>query len=125
MNCLAFNPFNEWVVATGSTDKTVKLFDLRKIDTSLHTFDCHKYVFSFCCHFSARSCFRFSLKKISTLLVLHTYIVLFMLVNSSYGFVFFRVIREEVFQVGWSPKNETILASCCLGRRLMVWDLSM
>lgn len=34
------------------------------------------------------------------------------------------VIREEVFQVGWSPKNETILASCCLGRRLMVWDLS-
>ena len=32
--------------------------------------------------------------------------------------------REEVFQVGWSPKNETILASCCLGRRLMVWDLS-
>ncbi|PWZ56571.1 hypothetical protein Zm00014a_031834 [Zea mays] len=73
VNCLAFHPFNEWVVATGSTDKTVKLFDLRKIDTSLHTFDCHK---------------------------------------------------EEVFQVGWSPKNETILASCCLGRRLMVWDLS-
>lgn len=32
--------------------------------------------------------------------------------------------REEVFQVGWSPTNETILASCCLGRRLMVWDLS-
>ncbi|TVU18586.1 hypothetical protein EJB05_34693, partial [Eragrostis curvula] len=34
------------------------------------------------------------------------------------------VIREEVVQVGWSPKNETILASSCLGRRLMVWDLS-
>ncbi|KAL2555692.1 immediate early response 3-interacting protein 1-like [Forsythia ovata] len=31
---------------------------------------------------------------------------------------------DEVFQVGWNPKNETILASCCLGRRLMVWDLS-
>ncbi|KAB2626656.1 equilibrative nucleotide transporter 3-like [Pyrus ussuriensis x Pyrus communis] len=73
VNCLAFNPFNEWVIATGSTDKTVKLFDLRKINTALHTFDCHK---------------------------------------------------EEVFQVGWNPKNETILASCCLGRRLMVWDLS-
>ncbi|KAL0335185.1 UNVERIFIED_CONTAM: WD-40 repeat-containing protein MSI1 [Sesamum radiatum] len=73
VNCLAFNPFNEWVVATGSTDKTVKLFDMRKISTALHTFDCHK---------------------------------------------------EEVFQVGWNPKNETILASCCLGRRLMVWDLS-
>ncbi|GJT43474.1 WD40 repeat-containing protein MSI1 [Tanacetum coccineum] len=32
--------------------------------------------------------------------------------------------REEVIQVGWNPQNETILASCCLGRRLMVWDLS-
>lgn len=32
--------------------------------------------------------------------------------------------REEVFQVGWSAKNETILASSCIGRRLMVWDLS-
>ncbi|GAY56948.1 hypothetical protein CUMW_175720 [Citrus unshiu] len=73
VNCLAFNPFNEWILATGSTDKTVKLFDLRKISTALHTFDSHK---------------------------------------------------EEVFQVGWNPKNETILASCCLGRRLMVWDLS-
>ncbi|KAJ6401602.1 hypothetical protein OIU84_016910 [Salix udensis] len=68
-----FNPFNEWVVATGSTDKTVKLFDTRKINSALYTFNCHK---------------------------------------------------EEVFQVGWNPKNETILASCCLGRRLMVWDLS-
>ncbi|KAG6748859.1 hypothetical protein POTOM_048796 [Populus tomentosa] len=42
VNCLAFNPFNEWVVATGSTDKTVKLFDIRKINTALHTFNCHK-----------------------------------------------------------------------------------
>ncbi|KAK6121301.1 hypothetical protein DH2020_044952 [Rehmannia glutinosa] len=73
VNCLAFNPFNEWVIATGSTDKTVKLFDMRKISTPLYTFECHK---------------------------------------------------EEVFQVGWNPKNETILASCCLGRRLMIWDLS-
>jgi WD40 repeat protein len=29
-----------------------------------------------------------------------------------------------VFQVGWSPTNETILASCGADRRLMVWDLS-
>lgn len=27
-------------------------------------------------------------------------------------------------QIGWSPKNETILASCGADRRLMVWDLS-
>ena len=32
--------------------------------------------------------------------------------------------NEEVFQIGWSPKNETILASCGADRRLMVWDLS-
>ncbi|KAH7833663.1 hypothetical protein Vadar_008531 [Vaccinium darrowii] len=73
VNCLAFNPFNEWLVATGPTDETVKLFDLCKISTALHTFDRHK---------------------------------------------------EEVFQVGWSPKNETILACCCLGWKLMLWVLS-
>uniref|UniRef100_A0A0D6QYT2 Histone-binding protein RBBP4-like N-terminal domain-containing protein n=1 Tax=Araucaria cunninghamii TaxID=56994 RepID=A0A0D6QYT2_ARACU len=42
VNCLAFNPFNEWVVATGSADRTVKLFDLRKISNALHAFSCHK-----------------------------------------------------------------------------------
>lgn len=31
---------------------------------------------------------------------------------------------DEVFQIGWSPKNETILASCGADRRAMVWDLS-
>ncbi|MFS7946519.1 putative transcription factor WD40-like family [Helianthus anomalus] len=73
VNCLAFNPFNEWVVATGSTDKTVKLFDLRKFQTHLHSFDFHK---------------------------------------------------EEVFQIGWNPQNDSILSSCCAGRRLLVWDLN-
>nr|XP_043627626.1 WD-40 repeat-containing protein MSI1-like isoform X2 [Erigeron canadensis] len=42
VNCLAFNPLNEWVLATGSTDKTVKLFDLRKFTTAVHTFDRHQ-----------------------------------------------------------------------------------
>ncbi|KAK1404509.1 WD-40 repeat-containing protein MSI1 [Heracleum sosnowskyi] len=73
VNCLAFNPFNEWVLVTGSTDSTVKLFDLRKLSNAVHTLDSHK---------------------------------------------------EEIFQVGWSPQHETMLGSCCLGRRLMVWDLS-
>ena len=31
---------------------------------------------------------------------------------------------EEVYQIGCSPKHETILASCGADRRLMVWDLS-
>ena len=31
---------------------------------------------------------------------------------------------EEVYQVAWSPFNETILASASSDRRLNVWDLS-
>lgn len=41
VNSLSFNPFNEWVLATGSADKTVKLFDLRKLSSSLHTCSHH------------------------------------------------------------------------------------
>ncbi|KAH9308323.1 hypothetical protein KI387_036234 [Taxus chinensis] len=41
VNSLAFNPFNEWVLATGSADKTIKLFDLRKLTCSLHTCSHH------------------------------------------------------------------------------------
>ncbi|KAL7593899.1 hypothetical protein Lser_V15G34172 [Lactuca serriola] len=41
INCLAFNPFNEWILATGSVDNTVKLFDLRKFTSPLHTFNFH------------------------------------------------------------------------------------
>lgn len=67
--------------------------------------------------------------KRSTLLVLwspfcNSYAIFFKL-QCIYSVLFTEMDnREEVFQVGWSPKNETILASCCLGRRLMVWDLS-
>jgi WD40 repeat protein len=42
---LSFNPFNEWILATASGDATIKLFDLRKLLRSLHTFDSHEYVF--------------------------------------------------------------------------------
>ncbi|XP_077246654.1 histone-binding protein MSI1-like isoform X2 [Tasmannia lanceolata] len=41
VNCLAFNPFNDWVLATASKDTTVNLFDLRKLTTTLHTFSSH------------------------------------------------------------------------------------
>ncbi|KAJ6826340.1 putative WD-40 repeat-containing protein MSI3 isoform X2 [Iris pallida] len=41
VNSLSFNPFNEWILATGSVDSTVNLFDLRKLTTSLHTFSSH------------------------------------------------------------------------------------
>jgi WD40 repeat protein len=41
VNCLAFNPFNEWVLATGSADKTVALHDIRNLSSRLHTFVNH------------------------------------------------------------------------------------
>jgi len=41
VNCLAFNPVNEYVLATGSADKTVALHDIRNLDQRLHVFDSH------------------------------------------------------------------------------------
>ncbi|KAF2403014.1 WD40 repeat-like protein [Trichodelitschia bisporula] len=44
INCLAFHPSWNPVVATGSADKTVALWDLRALDKVLHTIDVHKDV---------------------------------------------------------------------------------
>lgn len=41
VNCLAWNQFSEFILATGSADKTVKLWDLRNLNASLHTFENH------------------------------------------------------------------------------------
>jgi histone-binding protein RBBP4 len=41
VNCLAFNPFNEFVLATGSADKTVALWDMRNLSQKLHAFESH------------------------------------------------------------------------------------
>lgn len=41
VNSICFSPFNEWILATASSDKTVNLFDLRKLSTTLHTFSSH------------------------------------------------------------------------------------
>ena len=38
VNCLSFNPYNETLLATGSADKTVNLFDIRNTKKPLHTF---------------------------------------------------------------------------------------
>ncbi|KAL8205852.1 hypothetical protein R6Q57_009403 [Mikania cordata] len=42
INCLSFNPINEWLVATGASDNTLKFFDLRKFSAPIHTFNHHK-----------------------------------------------------------------------------------
>lgn len=41
VNSISFNQFNEYILATGSADSTVNLFDLRKLDSCLHTFSSH------------------------------------------------------------------------------------
>ncbi|KAL7156423.1 hypothetical protein ABFS83_02G008000 [Erythranthe nasuta] len=37
VNYLSFNPFNEWILATASSDSTVGLFDMRNLSSPLHT----------------------------------------------------------------------------------------
>jgi histone-binding protein RBBP4 len=39
INCLSFNPFSEFL--TGSADKTVSLWDMRALKSSLHAFEGH------------------------------------------------------------------------------------
>ena len=41
VNCVAFNPFSEYILATGSADKTVALWDMRSLKTKLHSLEGH------------------------------------------------------------------------------------
>ncbi|XP_059653975.1 WD-40 repeat-containing protein MSI2-like [Cornus florida] len=41
VNYLSFNPFNEWILATASSDTTVGLFDMRKLASPLHALSSH------------------------------------------------------------------------------------
>ena len=41
VNTIDFNPFNEYLILTGSNDKTCALWDLRNLKKKLHTFKHH------------------------------------------------------------------------------------
>lgn len=41
VNCLSFNPYSEFTLATGSADTTVALWDLRNLKLKLHSFESH------------------------------------------------------------------------------------
>lgn len=41
INCLSFNPYSEFVVATGSADHTVALWDMRNLKLKVHSFENH------------------------------------------------------------------------------------
>ena len=38
----SFNPYSEFILASGSADKTVALWDLRNLKLKLHSFESHK-----------------------------------------------------------------------------------
>ena len=124
VNCLAFNPFNEYVLATGSADKTVRAVGLLRPRRSvqLYRHDDGWPTAAFCvlsCCWGELHGRRTLQTQISTLQVaLHD------MRNLTKQLHVFDHHNEEVFQIGWSPKNETVLASCGADRRLMVWDLS-
>jgi histone-binding protein RBBP4 len=56
VNCLAFNPHNPHVLATGSADKTVALHDWRNLSQRLHVFECHSEEVFQVCGLSAVPC---------------------------------------------------------------------
>lgn len=41
IHCVEFNPFSEFILATGSADRTVALWDMRNINVKLHSFENH------------------------------------------------------------------------------------
>ena len=41
VNTLDFSPFSEFLVLTGSDDKTIALYDLRNLNKKLHSFENH------------------------------------------------------------------------------------
>jgi histone-binding protein RBBP4 len=41
VNAIAFNPASDFIVATGSSDKTIGIWDLRNLKEKLHTLEGH------------------------------------------------------------------------------------
>jgi WD40 repeat protein len=70
-NCLSFNPYNEYLVATGANSGLLKFWDSRNLGSALHTVEAHQ--------------------------------------------------GQGIYNLTWSPLEESVLATCGEDRRLMVW----
>ena len=111
VNCLAFNPEKEFLMATGSADKTVAVWDMRNLSSYVQDllfilFVYYDYYTFFCTLNSHKIvqciCTTTHHSKMHTLTG-HT---------------------DQVYMVEWAPHNESILASCSADRRVGLWDLS-
>nr|POF10518.1 wd-40 repeat-containing protein msi3 [Quercus suber] len=49
VNYLSFNPYNERILATASSDTTIGLFDTRKLSVPLHVLSSHTNPLGYCC----------------------------------------------------------------------------
>ncbi len=110
VNCLAFNPFSEYILATGSADKTVAMWDMRNLKMKLHSFVAHKDEI-------------FQVRAVMYVCLSSRYVQLCVQL-CMWHFYENATFAYSLCQVQWSPHNETILASSGTDRRLHVWDLS-
>jgi WD40 repeat protein len=140
VNCIAFNPHNPHVLATGSADKTVALHDWRNLSQRLHVFESHtEEVFQVqaagacklgppearpaspclcwrpCAPYARPAPARRPLAPAPKPRLCHASPCTHPPPPPS---------PPLPPQIGWSPKHETILSSCGADRRVMIWDLS-
>ena len=145
VNCIAFNPHNPHVLATGSADKTVALHDWRNLGRRLHVFEGHgEEVFQV----GARVCVcvgaggrawgcEVCITGVACLSQAHALAHAHAPPHARTSHTYTQHARTNkhthslspslsppLSQIGWSPKHETILSSCGADRRVMIWDLS-
>ena len=111
VNCLSFNPFNEFLVATGGLDQVVKLWDMRNMTEVVHEFEGSNYS----PYYFLNNC---RMRSTHTQYNTYMYVYIFM-------FVYVYIGHEAgVFQIQWSPFSETVMGSCSADRRINIWDMS-